>query len=92
MRRFVLNRKVDVNDFSGTGIVVWGIEFPDGACAYRWNSEFKTTIVADDVDTVIKIHGHDGATELVWIDDEDGLCHLPTWPDYKALKNPKVKP
>ncbi|MFF4777537.1 hypothetical protein ACFY05_32240 [Microtetraspora fusca] len=68
MRRFILVRDVDVSGISGEGTVVWGIEFPDGVCAYRWNSAWKTTCIADSIADIIKIHGHEGATRLVWLD------------------------
>lgn len=53
---------------SGTGVVVWGIAFPDGRCAYRWNTPTATTSVADCVADVETIHGHDGKTKLLWLD------------------------
>lgn len=70
MRRFVLNRLIDVNGISGTGTVVYGVQFPDGTVVYRWNTVTATTVVADSIDDVMSIHGHDGATVLEWIDPE----------------------
>lgn len=70
MRRFVLVRDVDVSGISGEGVIVWGICFPDGTCAYRWNTKWRTTTVADCVEDVENIHGHNGATRLVWLDSE----------------------
>lgn len=70
MRRFVLVREIDVTGVSGEGVVVWGICWPDGTCAYRWNSQWRTTCVADGIDDIEKIHGHDGATRVVWLDSE----------------------
>lgn len=67
-RRFLLERTIDVTGVSGTGVVVWGVVFPDGRVAYRWNTPTATTCVADSIEDVVAIHGHDGATELVWID------------------------
>jgi len=68
-RRFVLNRYVDVNNYSGTGIVVYGVQFPDGTCAYRWHTDKPgTTCIADSIQDIADIHGHDGATVLEWID------------------------
>jgi len=71
MRRFVLVRDIDVTGVSGQGAVVWGICFPDGVCAYRWNTTRRTTCVADCIDDIAAIHGHDGATRIVWLDDEE---------------------
>lgn len=69
MRRFELVRDVDVTGVSGVGRVVEGVEFSDGRCAYRWLSELATTVVADRVEDVIEIHGHDGHTRLRWLDE-----------------------
>ena len=68
MRRFVLVRDVDVSGVSGTGAIVWGIAFPDGQVAYRWNTATATTSVADSIGDVETIHGHGGQTRLVWLD------------------------
>lgn len=70
MRRFVLVRQTDVSGVSGTGVIVWGIQWPDGRVAYRWNTKTATTCVADAVEDVVVIHGHNGCTELVWLDTE----------------------
>jgi hypothetical protein len=72
VRRFVLYRDVDVNGVSGVGAVVWGIQFPDGRCAYRWNTTTATTSVADSIADIEAIHGHDGRTRVVWLDTEQG--------------------
>ncbi|MBO2461682.1 hypothetical protein [Actinomadura violacea] len=61
---------MDVSGISGEGVVVWGVEFPDGRCAYRWNTDTATTSVADSIDDVEAIHGHNGATRLVWLDNQ----------------------
>lgn len=71
MRRFMLVRDVDVTGVSGEGPVVCGIEFPDGVCAYRWMTRWRTTCLADSIDDIRAIHGHDGATRVVWLDDEE---------------------
>jgi hypothetical protein len=68
-RRFTLVRHEDVHDFSGTGPVVHGCQWPDGSVAYRWNSAMATTVIARSIEDVVAIHGHDGRTVLVWVDD-----------------------
>lgn len=68
MRRFLLVRNEDVTGVSGVGPVVWGIQYPDGVCAYRWNSPHRTTCVADSIQDIEAIHGHGGATQVVWVD------------------------
>jgi hypothetical protein len=68
IRRFVLNRTEDLSGTSGTGIVAEGVRFTDGTVALRWTVELKSTAVYDSVDDLIAIHGHDGATTVVWAD------------------------
>lgn len=70
MRRFELHRSEDVTGVSGTGVVVEGVEFADGRCAYRWLGPTATTTVADSIADVEKVHGHDGRTAVVWLDRE----------------------
>jgi hypothetical protein len=69
MRRFTLHRDEDVSGVSGTGVIVEGIEFTDGAVAYRWRGTWRTTTTADSIETVERIHGHDGKTRVVWLDE-----------------------
>jgi len=68
IRRFQLRRIEDVNGVSGTGIVVEGVQFSDGACAIRWVSRTPSTTHHDSIDNVIAVHGHDGKTVVEWID------------------------
>jgi hypothetical protein len=73
-RRFVVNRRVDVTGISGTGIRVEGVVFSDGWAVTHWldlppMSEPKTEVWHNPgVDPFIKISGHNGASEVVWID------------------------
>ena len=68
-RRFVLLRKKDLSGNSGTGYVAEGVMFSDGTCAMRWKTETASTTIYDDIEHVKKLHGHEGATELEWVDD-----------------------
>jgi len=69
-RRFELQRDVDVSGVSGTGVVADGIEFPDGTVSLRWRGEWPTSVVFHDrgMDSVKHIHGHGGATRVVYVD------------------------
>lgn len=69
-RRFQLVREVDTTGISGTGIVAFGVEFPDGKCATRWRVEGKPaqTCCWDSIDDVRTIHGHEGHTRVEYID------------------------
>lgn len=47
--------------------VAWIAEFPDGHAATRWlASTTRQTSVWDSVDDVIAVHGHNGATYILW--------------------------
>lgn len=69
VRRFVLQRGVDVSGVSGTGIVAEGVVFSDGTAVVHWIvGEHRSTVVWPDVAGVEAIHGHRGAARLVWLD------------------------
>lgn len=71
-RRFVLQRDEDVSGVSGTGTVAEGVEFSDGRAAVRWIvGDHRSTVAWDRVESVDVIHGHNGATKIVWLDPED---------------------
>ncbi|AER47690.1 hypothetical protein [Mycolicibacterium goodii] len=68
-RRFVLHRAEDVTGVSGTGTVAEGVQFSDGRVALRWIvGEHRSTVTWDSIDSVEKIHGHNGATAVRWVD------------------------
>ena len=67
MRLFQLHRDLDVSGISGTGIVADGVVFPDGVTVIRWRGERRSTVVWPGVDDVEAIHGHGGATRIVWL-------------------------
>lgn len=70
MRRFVLDRSQDISGVSGTGVVAEGVEFTDGSVAVRWLTELKSTVLFADIETAETIHGHNGSTRIVWLDEE----------------------
>ena len=72
-RRFVLMRDEDVTGVSGTGTVAEGVHWPHGdVVALRWTSEWPTSVVFHDrgIASVEAIHGHNGKTRIVWLDEE----------------------
>jgi hypothetical protein len=71
-RPFVLCRREDVSGVSGTGIVAEGAAFSDGTAVLRWLSDWPTSVVFHDrgIEAIEKIHGHSGATKVVWCSDE----------------------
>lgn len=67
MRTFHLQRTTDVSGVSGTGRVAEGVQFSDGKVAIRWIvGEHQSTVLWDDIASVQAIHGHNGATLIVW--------------------------
>lgn len=69
MRTFILYRVTDVSGISGTGVVAEGVEFSDGVCVCRWITSTATTTVYDNIQDVESIHGHDGATRIIFEND-----------------------
>lgn len=68
MRNFILQRDVDVSGISGTGAVAEGVEFSNGRVVVAWQGSTPSVVVWDSIDQVEKIHGHNGATKIVWVD------------------------
>jgi hypothetical protein len=70
--RFVLRRRRDISGISGLGDVADGVLWPDGTAAVRWRGEHPSTVHWDRGRASVEaIHGHQGATEIVWL-DQDG--------------------
>lgn len=68
-RRFHLYRHHDETGVSGTGVVAEGVQFQDGRIAMRWCvNPARSTTAYDTTTDVETIHGHDGKTEIIWID------------------------
>jgi hypothetical protein len=66
IRTFELIRDVDLNGISGTGTVAEGCQFSDGVCTMHWVTKHSSTTVYPDVHTLYQIHGHEGASRIVW--------------------------
>lgn len=69
-RRFHLERVEDVTGISGTGRVAEGFVASDGKVALRWLSACGSWVLYDNADALLQVHGHHGATKIVW-DDQD---------------------
>lgn len=69
MRRFELHRDTDPSGVSGVGVVAQGVVFTDGVAAMRWLGGENSTVVFDSIGALMRIHGHAGATRLVWLDE-----------------------
>lgn len=68
VRRIHLERDEDVSGISGTGIVAYGAEFPDGTVVLRWDTKVVSTQVYASVDDLVAISGHGGKTRVVYDD------------------------
>ena len=71
MRRFQLHRRSDLTGVSGTGVVAEGVEFSDGVVGLHWTGQWPSSVVHYDrgMEAVEAVHGHGGATEVVWLDN-----------------------
>lgn len=70
MRRFHFNRIEDASGVSGTGRVADGVLFDNGLVALSWNSVHKCVNVYTSLAEMMAVHGHEGKTELVWVDGD----------------------
>lgn len=79
LRRFELVRTEDNTGVSGTGVVVCGVEYPDGAVHLQWqnddnsNVDLNTNATAfkpapNGIEQVKRVHGHGGRTKVRWLD------------------------
>jgi hypothetical protein len=67
-KRFILNRTTDATGTSGTGIIADGVEFPSGKCVIHFRPAPGSIIIFDSVSDMESVHGHNGQTQIVWID------------------------
>jgi len=70
---FYLNREVDESGISGTGVVAVGIVFPSGRAVLEWVSKrtnANSLGIYEDMDDLQEVHGHKGATKIVWYDEK----------------------
>lgn len=69
MRNFVLERKEDATGTSGTGIVAEGVQFSNGQVCLHWISQLEAVSIYGSMVVVETLHGHDGRTMVVWLDE-----------------------
>lgn len=72
-QRIRLNRKRDVSGVSGTGIVAYGVVWPDGSVTLRWDTQVRSTVMYDSLEDVQTITGHGGNTVIEWVDHGDHI-------------------
>jgi hypothetical protein len=85
MRLFELHRDVDSSGVSGTGIVAQGVEFDNGQCAMSWLCQWQSVAIYPDISTLEAIHGHNGNTRVVWLEDERSYT-IETWENGPVAK------
>lgn len=83
IKNFYLMRHSDVNGLSGTGVVAVGSIYPNGKAHMQWVSFKSSFEMHDSIESLIDIHGHNGATELVY--------GYPPCADDKQAKKPRKK-
>lgn len=75
MRCFTLHRCEDETGVSGTGVVAWGVQWPDGSVSLRWQGATPSFVNYEGVDGsavrqavhhVQHVHGHNGKTVVRW--------------------------
>ena len=71
MRIGHLQRDKDCSGVSGIGRVAEVALFSDGSVAVHWCcGDHPSTIIYQDIEAVVAVHGHNGATRVVWDVDE----------------------
>lgn len=65
LQEFYLLRKKDVSGVSGLGVVARGIVLPSHRVVMEWSMPFESITLFQNIGEVEKIHGHEGATELI---------------------------
>lgn len=68
MRKFKLVRTLDVSGVSGVGPVAEGVQFTSGKCVMHWLTRVNSIAIYNSIDELKEIHGHNGATQVEWVD------------------------
>ncbi|MEU4173270.1 hypothetical protein AB0F46_41330 [Streptomyces sp. NPDC026665] len=74
---FRVYRDRDVSGVSGTGVIAEGVQFSTGWVVTHWLDQPPMNEPKTDVwyhkgtGPITKVHGHSGATRIVWTQDED---------------------
>lgn len=69
-RLFHLQRTTDITGVSGTGRVADGVLWPDRTVSIRWRGDRPSTVFWDRLEDAEQVHGHGGATRIIWDDDQ----------------------
>ena len=69
-RRFIFDRIEDVSGVSGIGIVADGVLFQNGFIVLSWRTNLLSLETWTSIDDMMKCHGHNGKTQIIWIENE----------------------
>jgi len=69
-RRLHLLRTEDVSGVSGTGIVAFGVQFPDGTIVLNWDTKVSSITIYKSLSDLQQIVGHGGRTKVIYDDQE----------------------
>lgn len=73
VRRFVLDRRLDVSGVSGVGLIAEGVEWSDGTASMRWIGEHNSIVFwPEGIPVLEAVHGHGGGTKVVYLDPAYG--------------------
>jgi len=70
LQRIQLYREKYHSGISGVGLIAEGVVFTDGRVVIRWIGEFSSINLHDSVASLERIHGHNGGTQVVYLDQE----------------------
>jgi hypothetical protein len=65
MKTFYLYRREDLHGHSGLGVVAEGVIFDNGMACMTWLSEWATMTMFPNIQTVARLHSHEGRTLVV---------------------------
>lgn len=67
-KRFQFHRDRDESGVSGVGVVAEGCLFSNGFCTLTWLTPFQSVTTYTSMSDMIAVHGHNGATRVVFLD------------------------
>lgn len=92
-RLFALHRSTDVNGLSGTGVVAYGVRWPNGQVVTWWKASkvgvSQISVWNSQLD-MLRVHGHSGRTTIVWLSadpDDQLLDTVPLRARWSAYQN-----
>ena len=72
MRRFKINRPIDINGISGTGFVIDGVIFDDGTIIIQWKTKYQSIAIFKSFEDFKAVHidSHpENLTKIIFLDE-----------------------